>query len=466
MKKILFSFLFITSANAWTPPESYNSTYIEIEDAIFSATIRGHYRSAEKQIKESLVKDILQDKNNLVSNTFNIPAYFRASVEFWFSIYAQYTSDQVVIHDNEDLSIIYNIIDFSELHANQDIHRFSKSKLQSHLALEYTRRLKKILKKMSTLSFSQFNKEEDDILNILKRSHLKIPKSLSLRKKLFLRLANNIRTQTGQRNKIFKGIIRSLPYFSYLENTIEEFKLPKELLAIPFLESSFNTVAESKVAAKGVWQFMPYINNLFMPKITNEIDYRLNPLISSFAAFHLLKENKLILRRWDLAVTAYNSGPKHLKRAIKKLSHLKKREDIGLDYILTHYKHPHIGFASKNFYSEFLALVHVLAYKNLIYPISGANPIFPPLEVETLHIYVSKCRFKPSSLITDLKKNFTNTKLLNLHFKNPKKYYPRGSLFITNAKLPIQKFLDIPRETILNRFPKNYEKSISELKCR
>ena len=466
--KIVFSLLLFLSfqSYAWSPPESFNSTYIDLEDSIFSATIKGHYRDAEGHISNTIVNDILNDKNHLIKKEFSIPKYFKASVEFWFRIYTQYSSEQVVIHDKGNLKIVYNVIDFSELHNNQSIHRFSKSKLQSHLSLEYTRRLKKVLKSMSNKNLSAMNEEEDDILNILRKSGQKISKYKSHRKKLFLSLANNIRTQTGQRNKVYKGVVRSIAYMPYLKKQIKNFRLPEELLAIPFLESSFNPIAESKVAARGIWQFMPYISNLFMPKIKDNLDYRLNPVIASLAAFHLLKENKLILRRWDLAVTAYNSGPKHLKKAIKKLSRRRKKSRIGLDYILANYKHPHIGFASKNFYSEFLALVHVLAYKDLIYPLKGITPSFKFNDVENLKIYVSKCKLKPKRIFNILKKSSPDIKNLNQHFEHIGDNYPRGSLVISDRILTKRKYHLLNDKTLKSSFPKSYSRTIRNIKCK
>lgn len=461
----LFFFFLSCSAIAWTPPSSFSSTYIELEDSIFSATIKGHFRDAESLIAKNVVNDILKDKNHLINKQFHIPKYFDASVRFWFSIYTQYQSSQVVIHDKNNLKIIYNVIDFSELHNNQGIHRFSKSKLQSQLSLEYTRRLKKVLKRMSKKSYRQLNEEEDDILTSLKVAGVKFPKKKRKRSKFFLKLANNIRVQTGQRNKIFKGIIRSIPYMPYLKKKIKLFNLPQELLAIPFLESSFNPVAQSKVKASGIWQFMPFIGNLFMPKTTDAIDYRSNPIIASLAAFHLLKENKLILRRWDLAVTAYNSGTKHLGRAIRKLSKKRRPRKISLDYILNNYKHPHIGFASKNFYSEFLALVHVIAYKDLIYPLQGVKHKSLFKGADNINIYVSKCSLNPKRVFYLLKKSSPNIKALNTHIKQVSAPYSKGTLLVSDTELTKRKYFKVTDKIIQSSFPKFFSKYIKHKKC-
>lgn len=452
-------------AKAWTPPESFDSSYIELEDSIFEATIQGRYRDAKSSVSKAVLDTIFKDKKNLIKKDFEIPEYFDSSVKFWFSIYTQYSSDQVVIHDSNNLKLVYNVIDFSELHDNKSIHRFSKSKLQSHLSLEYTRRIKKSLKKLSTIKLSKVTQEQDDILRAIKAAKIKIPRSKTKRKKLFLELSKNIRTQTGQRNMVYRGITRSLPYLPYLNKQLENFRLPKELLAISFLESSFNIVAKSKVDAVGIWQFMPYIGNLFMPNISNYVDYRHNPIIASLSAFHLLKENKLILRRWDLAVPAYNSGPKHLKKAIKKFSKRMKKKDISLAYILTHYKHPHIGFASKNFYSEFLALVRVLAYKDIIYPLKGIKAEVKFKDEKDIGVYVTKCPINSKIFIDILKKNSPKIGELNYHFLKRNHDYPRGTLVVSDQILSKKKYYRVSDKQIKSRFPKNFPKFIKNKKC-
>lgn len=465
---MIIAFLLFLSFNAssFVPPESFDSTYIELEDSIFSTTIKGHKLNAKGVLSSDVIDSILSDKKNLIREQFEVPPYFKESVRFWFSIYTQYSSKEVVIHDKENLKIVYNILDFNELHDNTDVHRFSKSKIQSYLSLEYTRKVKKILLKLSSANFKKLNQDSYNILKIIKAAGIHIPKNLKKRKKTFLKLANNIRTQTGLRNRIFKGVIRSIPYWPFLKKQVQNFRLPEELLAIAFLESSFNPLATSKAAATGVWQIMPFIGNILMPKATSLIDYRNSPIISSIAAFHLLKENRVNLKRWDLAITAYNSGTKHLKKAIKKFSKKKKRKDITLEYILENYKHPHIGFASSNFYAGFLALVHVLAYKESIYPLSGLAPLPSFRNPADLSIYISKCAFTPKKFFRLLKSSSPKIVEINSQFKSPKKALKRGTLIASDIKLTSRKYYRLSDKQLRSVFPHKYFKFMKNKKCR
>lgn len=466
IKRIYFLFILLVSqvGMTWVPPESFDSAYIEVEEAILSATIKGHFKTATDSLQNKLVDQIINDYQNKVNDDFNIPKYFESSVRFWFSIYTQYNSDQIVIHDSEELGLTYNVIDFGELESHSKIHRFAKAKLRSHLSNEYIKRIKNILTSLSKKNLSKLTREEDQILKSIKNAQVKIPKK-KYQKEFFKKLADNIRTQTGQRDKIFAGVVRSKPYLPFIEKQLKNFKLPKEMISIAFLESSFNIKAKSKVAASGIWQFMPFIGNLFMPKINKYSDYRQNPIISTLASFHLMKENKLILKRWDLAVPAYNSGPKHLKRAIKKLSKKKKEKDIGLDYILENYSHEHIGFASKNFFSEFLALTRVLAYKDLIYPLKGIADDTSFTDPANIGVYVTKCKVNARRYLKLLSKNSPKIDELNYHFKIKNHIYPRGTLVVSDRKLNKKKYYKISDKEFKKRFPKNYYTFIRRQKC-
>jgi membrane-bound lytic murein transglycosylase D len=84
-------------------------------------------------------------------------------------------------------------------------------------------------------------------------------------------------------------------------------------------------------------------------RINNVVDERRDPLIASQAAAQFLKANYERLGTWPLAITAYNHGPGGLAAAVDELD----TTDIGV--IIKYYKGSRFGFASRNFYPEFLA---------------------------------------------------------------------------------------------------------------
>ncbi|MEX1099411.1 MAG: transglycosylase SLT domain-containing protein, partial [Bacteriovoracaceae bacterium] len=415
-------------------------------------------KGAKSALRRDLLDTILNDKKNLVNDIFNIEPYFKASTHFWFSIYTQYTSQQVVIHDKENLDLVYNVMDFEPLHQSS-INRFAKSKLQADLALEHANRVKKALSGLHQAP-GNLSSEEKAVLSSIKKSSVKIPANSEKKAALFKKLASRLRTQTGQRDMVFNGVLRSLPYQHFLDEQFDNFNLPRELLAVAFVESSFNLKAQSYAGASGVWQFMPRTAASFMPERNKHIDYRANPVISSLAALHLLKQNKLILKRWDLAVPAYNFGTSHLVKARRTL-----KGEVTLAKVLENYSHDNVGFASKNYYSEFLAMAYALAYKDLIYPLSGYQKKNQKFKKDNIGVYVTKCRLRPKTFFNLLKNSSHGIKELNAHFRRWSPTFGRNKIVVSDVNLTHRKYRRISNKELLKHYPKYLYKLARDSSC-
>lgn len=451
----LFSTLgLVASSYAFTDPKALGSSIIEIEEAVLRTSPGILTRKAKSAIGSELFKTIFSDKKKRIHKDFAIPKYFKDSTEFWFAVYAEYSSRQVLIHDKNDLSIIYSVLDFQPLH-NSKRNIFAIAKLQADLALEESKKIKRSLSQLH-LEKNKLTKYDLEILESIERSGVKIPKSLSKKKSFFKTLSNNLRTQTGQRDMVFAGIERSLPYLPFIESQFKNFDMPKELLAIAFVESSFNLKAQSYAGAAGIWQFMPRTASAFMPKRSQSIDYRSSPIISSIAAMHLLKQNKQILKRWDLAVPAYNFGTSHLVRAKRKY-----KEKTTLAYVLENYEHDNVGFASKNYFAEVLAMSRVLAYKDDIFSI----PKNKGNQFKELGIYVTKCRLRPKTYFSLLKNSSPKIETLNSHFLRTKPSYSKHKLVISDLNLTSRKYRRVSNRELRRYYPKNLFKLAAKSKC-
>ena len=406
-----FCFLLILSSSDFLHGNrGFEREFLGLPKATGAAPIR----EARAAISDAQTTDILADFESRVPQEFEVTPFWSPFVRFWFGIYTRYSTHHIVIHDKVDLAVVYGVLDFSRV-VGPNINRFARSAIVQQISKEKMLEVKKVLKDLSRGDAQ--SRMALSILKVLHDSGQPPPADASARKKYFEAKALNIRTQTGQRDLIEAGIANMAPYAPFFRQLFDEFDLPRELLAIPFLESSFNNGAHSKVGALGIWQFMPLIASYFVPKRNDTIDYRLNPLIASVAALHLLRENKKILRSWDLAITAYNSGTKHLVKA---------RRELGanrLEEILKRYSHPHLGFASKNFYAEFIALVHTIAYRNEIFPAEKDIATHDPKQ---LHLAISRCSFIPDRMKS---KNWAK---LNPHLRKPTRTYPRGTLVVSN----------------------------------
>ena len=159
---------------------------------------------------------------------------------------------------------------------------------------------------------------------------------------------DRVRFQRGHAERFRDGLVRAGQWEPHIRRVFRDAGLPQELVSLPHVESSFNPAAYSKVGAAGLWQFMPGTGKRFL-RIDRVVDERYDPWRSSEAAAALLRENYRITGAWPLAVTAYNHGAGGMMRAVKQLG----TKDISV--IIDRYQSETFGFASRNFYTEFLA---------------------------------------------------------------------------------------------------------------
>lgn len=264
------------------------------------------------------------------TDTFPLPPVIQPNVTFWTKIYTEYSTRHGVLHDSRRLDIIYGVIEL----VDPDRHGGRKTN---------KKRIKKAKKKYKA------------ILAKLMRGD---PPAGSVEKQVarmfgpdtkpseFRSAMRRIRCQTGQKDRFRDGIIRSGAYIDEIKRIFRNRGLPEDLAYLPHVESSFNPKAYSKFGAAGMWQFTRSTGKHYM-KVGYTIDERRDPIISSYAAAKLLKHNYRKLKNWPMAITAYNHGVSGMLRA--------RRKKGSYERIFTEYRSRIFKFASRNFYSEFLA---------------------------------------------------------------------------------------------------------------
>lgn len=176
-----------------------------------------------------------------------------------------------------------------------------------------------------------------------------------------------IRAQRGAKEHFAEGLKMSGRYIREMQKIFRADGLPENLAYLPLVESSFNVRARSVVGAVGMWQFMPDTGKKFL-RIDGPIDERRDPLASTRAAARLLKQNYQLLGNWPLAITAYNHGTDGVFRGVKSV------ESDNLVDLIRGYQSPTFGFASKNFYAEFLAVVDIATHSETYFPFLRAHP--------------------------------------------------------------------------------------------
>ena len=97
--------------------------------------------------------------------------------------------------------------------------------------------------------------------------------------------------------------MRSGAYLKKIRQILKQKKLPTDLSYLPHVESSFNPSAYSKFGAAGMWQFVRSTGRRYM-RVDYVVDERRDPILSSYAAARLLRDNYARLGTWPLALTA------------------------------------------------------------------------------------------------------------------------------------------------------------------
>ena len=105
----------------------------------------------------------------------------------------------------------------------------------------------------------------------------------------------------------------------FILQKLEKANMPRELLAVPLMESGYNNSITSLNGAAGIWQFMPRTARLFGLKVNSQVDERLHVgklTDTAIAYYKHLINIKEFDNDWQLALLAYNSGENGLRRAI------------------------------------------------------------------------------------------------------------------------------------------------------
>lgn len=277
---------------------------------------------------------------------FATPRGLEANVAFWKDIYSKYTTDQGVVHDAEHIDLIYEVLDFTPIMMRTDINIFKKERLKTQTVKDAKERAKNLLSKLNDTT-------DPETLSSAERKIWDYFTKIDSKKKFAEAMdKDRIRFQLGQRDRVVQGIFFSGRYLEDFEKVFKEAGLPVELSRLPFVESSFNVMARSRVGASGLWQIMPYTARGYM-MMNKAIDKRNHPVEAAKMAAKLLRDNYRMLGKWPLAVTGYNHGP----TGVLRLTKLHKSKEIG-DLFPKGAKR-RLGFASRNFYASFVAIIEV-----------------------------------------------------------------------------------------------------------
>ena len=272
---------------------------------------------------------------------FPVPSGLKDAVDFWKQVFTRYGFGDVILFDPLDPVTIYRVLRVSE----SEQGRALVTKERARVATEY------------------------DLVDDNMR----------------------LRSQRGAKEQFREGLRISGRYISQMQKIFRDEGLPVQLAYLPLVESSFNVRARSGAGAVGMWQFIPETGKKFM-RIDDKVDERRDPMASTRAAARLLKENYRILGNWPLAITAYNHGTEGMFRGIESVG---SRDLVEL---IRRYQSPTFGFASKNFYAEFLAVLEIVGEAEKHFPFLRLHRPVVLQEVEVKKATALQAVLKPAAI--------------------------------------------------------------------
>jgi len=276
---------------------------------------------------------------------FPTPPAIAGNVAFWIRVFSEWSVGQVAIHDSTCPAVVYEVVDLpGEIEEGySDAQRAFVERQRGRWAgYLQTLRAKVLAGDALDEMDRQWARYVSEPCGSLEGADLRV------------------RSQRGLRERFRAGLERSGRYDKRFREIFREAGLPEDLACLPHIESSFQQHARSSAGAVGMWQFTRPAAKRYMT-LSSAVDERLDPIAAARGAAAYLRDAHDKLGAWPLTVTSYNHGVEGMTAA---------RERFGTDFdrIYREYDGKYFGFASKNFYAEFLAAREIARHPERYFP--------------------------------------------------------------------------------------------------
>lgn len=290
-----------------------------------------------------------QKRASTQSGAFQKPGELQPAVEFWSKTYTVWHRSEVAFHDDRYLDVVYEVM---LLPGNVDDSLTTDQKEIVKKRRDFWKVQLSILESKIRYN-APLNANDKQIISKLKSNGRQL-------NSLIIGASERVRSQRGTRERFKQGLDISRKYDRQFRKIFREAGLPEDLACLPHVESSFQPSAKSSAGAVGMWQFTKGAAKTFMPS-GNGVDQRLDPFASANGAARYLSHAYQKLGDWPTAITSYNHGIGGMKRA---------QNQVGHDFvrIVDTYNGPAFGFASRNYYAQFLAAREIASNPRQYFP--------------------------------------------------------------------------------------------------
>ncbi len=323
------------------------------------------------------------------SGPFQIPGELEPAVEFWRKTYTLWHRSEVAFHDDRYMDVIYEVMVLPGYVG--DSLTSEQKEMVSQRRDFWKARLAGL---ESKLRYNEpLNASDRQIIAKLEGSGRQVNSVLN-------GAAERVHSQRGIRERFMHGLEISRSYDRQFRKIFRDAGLPEDLANLPHVESSFQPAAKSSAGAVGMWQFTKGAAQTFMPAghrstgqrlashkpavhrssshkpaghrlashrstghrlAVHTVDQRLDPFASAIGAARYLSFAYSKLGDWPAAITSYNHGIYGMIRA---------QDQVGRDFvsIVETYDGPAFGFASRNYYAQFLAVCEIASNSLQYFP--------------------------------------------------------------------------------------------------